>query len=235
MARPSPAATLVNVRCRDLRPCALPNPPMVRQIICTESRPKLALILPPFYACAHKSALNDRRFSPIEPSELSSLDVSVSLLVEYEPARHWEDWEVWTRFAVWSVQCGLVQRRDTAPHMQNGIAVHENDENVVAVTSCQERLALVLHCGRNLEQLWVISVWAWGSVNHWSVSSRRCVSCMLRIYPAASATAVVVGEHICVVAHVRHRLLIIPTASPPPAAVLSSPVVGRSAWHCDQV
>ncbi|CAN0173130.1 unnamed protein product, partial [Hapterophycus canaliculatus] len=41
-----------------------------------------------------ESALNDRRFSPIEPSELSSLDVSVSLLVEYEPARHWEDWEV---------------------------------------------------------------------------------------------------------------------------------------------
>ncbi|CAN0355226.1 unnamed protein product [Pylaiella littoralis] len=42
----------------------------------------------------YSSALNDRRFSPIEPSELSSLDLSVSLLVEYEPARHWEDWEV---------------------------------------------------------------------------------------------------------------------------------------------
>ncbi|CAM9795880.1 unnamed protein product, partial [Sphacelaria rigidula] len=42
----------------------------------------------------YSSALNDRRFSPIEPSELNALDVSVSLLVNYEPARHCEDWEV---------------------------------------------------------------------------------------------------------------------------------------------
>eukprot|EP00903_Cladosiphon_okamuranus_P009559 g9101.t1 len=42
----------------------------------------------------YSSALHDRRFSPIEASELSSLDVSVSLLVKYEQARHWEDWEV---------------------------------------------------------------------------------------------------------------------------------------------
>ena len=41
-----------------------------------------------------RSALHDRRFSPIDASELSSLDVSVSLLVKYEQARHWEDWEV---------------------------------------------------------------------------------------------------------------------------------------------
>eukprot|EP00904_Undaria_pinnatifida_P009962 jgi/Undpi1/6096/HiC_scaffold_20.g08581.m1 len=40
------------------------------------------------------SALNDTRFFPIQPSELSSLDVSVSLLVKFEQARHWEDWEV---------------------------------------------------------------------------------------------------------------------------------------------
>lgn len=46
-------------------------------------------------ACATlSSALNDRRFVPIERSELASLDVSVSLLVKYEPAQHWEDWEV---------------------------------------------------------------------------------------------------------------------------------------------
>lgn len=55
---------------------------------------------------APDSALNDRRFPPIEPSELGSLDVSVSLLVEYEPARNWEDWEVRCnavqRSAVWS-------------------------------------------------------------------------------------------------------------------------------------
>ncbi|CAN0170314.1 unnamed protein product [Ectocarpus sp. 8 AP-2014] len=35
-----------------------------------------------------------RRFAPIEMSELASLDVSVSLLVKYEPAQHWEDWEI---------------------------------------------------------------------------------------------------------------------------------------------
>lgn len=46
------------------------------------------------------SALNDRRFSPIEPSELCSLDVSVSLLVKYEQARHVEDWEVRCRTVV---------------------------------------------------------------------------------------------------------------------------------------
>lgn len=50
----------------------------------------------PVLACtAVSSALNDRRFAPIEMSELASLDVSVSLLVKYEPAQHWEDWEVW--------------------------------------------------------------------------------------------------------------------------------------------
>ncbi|CAM9482171.1 unnamed protein product [Ascophyllum nodosum] len=42
----------------------------------------------------YSSALNDRRFSPIEASELDALDVSVSLLLKYESARHWEDWEV---------------------------------------------------------------------------------------------------------------------------------------------
>ncbi|CAM9627227.1 unnamed protein product [Choristocarpus tenellus] len=47
----------------------------------------------------YSSALHDRRFSPIEKSELPSLSVAVSLLVKYEPARHWEDWEVGRRFS----------------------------------------------------------------------------------------------------------------------------------------
>ncbi len=41
-----------------------------------------------------KSALKDRRFDPIHPRELHRLHCSVSLLVDYEDADHYEDWEV---------------------------------------------------------------------------------------------------------------------------------------------
>lgn len=66
---------------------------------CSWSRPLCPLCLTRprvtcFCLCLPRSALHDRRFSPIEASELGSLDVSVSLLVKYEQARHWEDWEV---------------------------------------------------------------------------------------------------------------------------------------------
>lgn len=60
----------------------------VRTLCCLTLTPMRAPSVPP------RSALHDRRFSPIEASELRSLDVSVSLLVKYEQARHWEDWEV---------------------------------------------------------------------------------------------------------------------------------------------
>jgi AMMECR1 domain-containing protein len=41
-----------------------------------------------------KSALKDRRFHPIGPDEFHKLHCSVSLLVDYEQAEHYEDWEV---------------------------------------------------------------------------------------------------------------------------------------------
>lgn len=41
-----------------------------------------------------KSALKDRRFEPIRPQELHHLHCSVSLLINYEDAEHYEDWEV---------------------------------------------------------------------------------------------------------------------------------------------
>lgn len=41
-----------------------------------------------------KSALKDRRFEPIRPQELHRLHCSVSLLIDYEDAEHYEDWEV---------------------------------------------------------------------------------------------------------------------------------------------
>lgn len=66
-------------------------------LVCPDMEHALSLILQ-VSLCTRclttSSALNDQRFSPIEPGELHSLDVSVSLLVKYEPARHWEDWEV---------------------------------------------------------------------------------------------------------------------------------------------
>ena len=40
------------------------------------------------------SALHDRRFSPITTKELPRLSVSVSLLVDFEDASHWQDWEI---------------------------------------------------------------------------------------------------------------------------------------------
>ena len=43
---------------------------------------------------AHKSAFEDRRFDPLHEDELPQLQVSVSLLVGYEPAKSWDDWTV---------------------------------------------------------------------------------------------------------------------------------------------
>uniref|UniRef100_A0A2C9U447 AMMECR1 domain-containing protein n=1 Tax=Manihot esculenta TaxID=3983 RepID=A0A2C9U447_MANES len=40
------------------------------------------------------SALKDRRFPPIQPKELSSLECTVSILTDYETANNYLDWEV---------------------------------------------------------------------------------------------------------------------------------------------
>ncbi|KAI8905655.1 AMMECR1 domain-containing protein [Powellomyces hirtus] len=40
------------------------------------------------------AALRDPRFPPITRTELGSLSCAVSLLIEFEDARDWEDWEV---------------------------------------------------------------------------------------------------------------------------------------------
>lgn len=45
---------------------------------------------------AIKSAFEDRRFSPLRSDELPELEISVSLLVGYEPAEHPHDWIVGT-------------------------------------------------------------------------------------------------------------------------------------------
>ncbi|DAZ98198.1 TPA: hypothetical protein N0F65_005330 [Lagenidium giganteum] len=41
-----------------------------------------------------KSALRDRRFDPIQPKDFQRLHCSVSLLIDYEDAEHYEDWEI---------------------------------------------------------------------------------------------------------------------------------------------
>jgi len=48
----------------------------------------------PEYACI--SAFNDRRFNPIALGEVASLHCSVSLLVNFEQATDYRDWEVGT-------------------------------------------------------------------------------------------------------------------------------------------
>ena len=44
----------------------------------------------------HSSAFKDRRFSPLQRHELPQLDLSVSLLVNYEATKNCYDWEVGT-------------------------------------------------------------------------------------------------------------------------------------------
>ncbi|CAI5736440.1 unnamed protein product [Peronospora destructor] len=43
-----------------------------------------------------KSALHDRRFDPIGPQELQRLHCSVSLLIDYQDAKSYDDWEIGT-------------------------------------------------------------------------------------------------------------------------------------------
>jgi uncharacterized protein (TIGR00296 family) len=40
------------------------------------------------------SALQDTRFNPISKEELAKLNCSVSLLTNFEPAQHWQDWQI---------------------------------------------------------------------------------------------------------------------------------------------
>jgi AMMECR1 domain-containing protein len=42
------------------------------------------------------SAFRDRRFSPLEKHEIPALEVGISLLVNYEDAASYMDWEVGT-------------------------------------------------------------------------------------------------------------------------------------------
>lgn len=48
----------------------------------------------PLFAPTSCSALQDRRFHPILPREVPSLQCTVSLLHSFEPARSWRDWEI---------------------------------------------------------------------------------------------------------------------------------------------
>lgn len=43
-----------------------------------------------------KSALEDRRFDPMSPGELKSCRIKVSILVAFETAAAWDDWDVGT-------------------------------------------------------------------------------------------------------------------------------------------
>nr|CCA16124.1 predicted protein putative [Albugo laibachii Nc14] len=45
-------------------------------------------------AFALKSALKDQRFEPIQPKELSKLHCTVSLLINFEAAENYKDWQV---------------------------------------------------------------------------------------------------------------------------------------------
>ena len=50
----------------------------------------------PYYLITF-SAFKDRRFSPIQPREVETLQVTVSLLLDYETVSHPLDWEVGDR------------------------------------------------------------------------------------------------------------------------------------------
>lgn len=89
--------------------CTRSPPPRHLCLAFTRMLPLPCLALP-----VPRSALHDGRFSPIEASELRSLDVSVSLLVKYEQARHWEDWEV----RCVALRCGICFTARVDDHCQ---------------------------------------------------------------------------------------------------------------------
>lgn len=47
------------------------------------------------------SAFDDTRFSPLKETELANLEVAISLLVKYEPANNYLDWEVMSSLSFW--------------------------------------------------------------------------------------------------------------------------------------
>lgn len=58
---------------------------------------------------AIKSAFHDSRFPPLESEELEHLEVTVSLLIDFEPAKHPFDWQIgvhgiWLEFEVEGVE-----------------------------------------------------------------------------------------------------------------------------------
>jgi AMME syndrome candidate gene 1 protein len=61
-------------------------------------------LVPALWSC---SAFRDRRFSPINATEIPYLKCSVSLLVNYEPAKDAWDWEASHLSRVLSLTCHL--------------------------------------------------------------------------------------------------------------------------------
>ena len=69
-------------------------------IVCFEGKPLVGTASAHgshlFLASSTQSALDDRRFDPVQLSEVEDLSVGVSFLVDYEDGKHAEDWEVGT-------------------------------------------------------------------------------------------------------------------------------------------
>ena len=62
------------------------------------------------------SSLRDRRFDPVSEAEVPRLSVTVSLLTNYEDARHVYDWEVGVHGIILSFRCVDAPRRGGLRH-----------------------------------------------------------------------------------------------------------------------
>jgi AMME syndrome candidate gene 1 protein len=90
-----------------------------------------------------KSAFEDRRFDPVEAGELPALDVGVSLLVNYEEGRGWDDWTPGTHgiiidFAVGGVSYSATYLPEVAP--EQGWGVSEAVASLIRKAGCHKPL-----------------------------------------------------------------------------------------------
>lgn len=80
------------------------------------------------------SALQDQRFSPIQPSELPLLRVAVSLLVKYEPCQHAYDWDVGKHGIIIQFNPGMYSKSFSATYLPE-VAKEQKWDQATTVTS----------------------------------------------------------------------------------------------------
>uniref|UniRef100_A0A9I9DLN3 AMMECR1 domain-containing protein n=1 Tax=Cucumis melo TaxID=3656 RepID=A0A9I9DLN3_CUCME len=87
---------------------------------------------------ALNSALRDRRFPPIQPKELPYLECTVSILVDYEIATNYLDWEVGKHGIIIEFNDPDYNARRSATYLPE-VAAHEGWTKIVAIDSLMRK------------------------------------------------------------------------------------------------